>query len=138
MPQRRAFTLIEAITAIVILGTAMPAMLMALGQAHRDRISPAMASQARWIAIEKLEDVIADRSSPSRGWDYIDGANYPDEASITDSPGYTREVDIAETSADLQSVGTGYKTVSVTVEWTHSDGQTHTVVLATVMTELPS
>lgn len=138
MPQRRAFTLIEAITAIVILGTAMPAMLIALGQAHRDRISPAMASQARWIAMEKLEDVIADRSSLSRGWDYIDETNYPNEASIMGSPGYSREVDIAETAADLQTVGTGYKTVSVTVEWTHSDGQTHTVVLATVMTEIPS
>ena len=138
MRHRRAFTLIEAITAIVILGIAMPAMLLALGQAHRDRISPAMASQARWIAMEKLEDVFADRSSPSRGWEYIDGTNYPDEVTVPGSPGYSRSVDIAETGADLESLGTGYKTVSVTVTWTHADGQIHSVVLATVMTEIPS
>ncbi len=138
MRQRRAFTLIEAIVAIVILGIAMPAMLIALSQAHRDRISPARASQARWIAVEKMEDVIADRSSPTRGWSYIAGTNYPVETSITGSPGYSRKVTIAETGADLQSVGTGFKTVTVTVEWTHTDGQTHSVVLATVVTEFPS
>lgn len=138
MRRRRAFTLVEAIVAIVILGIALPPMLLALAQAHRDRISPAMASQARWIAIEKLEDVLADRSSPTRGWDFVDATNYPDESSVPGSPGYSRRVGIVETGPDLQTSGTGYKTVTVTVEWTHTDGQTHSVVFATVATELPS
>jgi Tfp pilus assembly protein PilV len=136
--RRRGFSLIDAIAAIVMLSVAAPAMLAALASAHRDRVSPAMASQARWLAIEKLEDILADRSSPTRGWDFVDGANYADESSISGFPGFTREVEIAETGADLQAAGEGYKTVTVTVRWTHLDGQPHQVELATVVTELPS
>ncbi|MCA9300282.1 MAG: hypothetical protein KDA28_14520, partial [Phycisphaerales bacterium] len=124
--------------AIVILSVATPAMLAALASAHRDRVSPVMASQARWLAMEKLEDILADRSSPARGWDFVDGANYAAEASIPGFAGYTREVAIAETTADLVTAGTGYKTVVVTVRWTHLDGEQHQVALATVVTELPT
>jgi hypothetical protein len=52
-------------------------------------------------------------------------------------PGYDREVTITETGPDLQSPGTGYKTVAVTVGWTHPDGTPRLVTLATVVTELP-
>lgn len=133
--RRRGFSLIDAIVSIVILSIAVPAMLAALASAHRDRVSPIMASQARWLAAEKLEDILADRSSPVRGWDYIDTANYADEAQVTGFAGYSRQVSIAETGADLQTAGTGYKTVTVTVGWTHTDGAAQELALATVVTE---
>ena len=135
--RRRGFTIIDAIVAVVILGVATPAMLAALASAHRDRVLPAMASQARWLAMEKLEDILADRSSPTRGWDYVDGANYPDEPTAPGMPGYSRGVTITETGADLQSAGTGYKTIEVAVGWTGADSQPHEFTLATVVTELP-
>lgn len=134
---RRGFSLIDAIIALVVLSVATPAMLAALASAHRDRVSPIMASQARWLAMEKLEDILADRSSPSRGWDYVAQPNYPDEDAVPGMPAYARQVVISETGPDLQSAGEGYKTVTVTVTWAHTDGQTHSVDLATVVTELP-
>ncbi len=135
--RRRGFTLIDAVVAIVILGVATPPMLVALAGAHRDRVLPAMASQARWLAMEKLEDILADRSSPTRGWDYVDAANYPDEPSAPGMPGYSRAVTITETGADLQSPGTGYKTIEVAVGWMGADSQPHELTLATVVTEMP-
>lgn len=132
---RRGFTLIEAIAAIVILSVSVPAMLWAVRTAMLRRVDPIMASRARWLATERLEDVIADRHSPSRGYTYVVNANYAAEASITGFPGFTRSVNIAETAVDLTSTGTGYKTVRVSVGYTDSRGTARTLSLATVITD---
>jgi len=132
----RAFTLIEAIIAMVVIGVTMPAMLWALGQANLDRVSPIQASTAKWLAMEKLEDVIADRSDPSRGYGYIISSNYPNEAKIPNFPGYTRQVTIVETDALFTAGGVGVKTIAVTVKWAHGNGQPHTISLRTVVTDL--
>jgi len=132
---RRGFTLIEAIISIVILSTAMPAMLWAVREAHRDRVSPIKASQARWLATEKLEDIIADRHSTTRGYTYLVNANYAAEASITGSPGFTRSVAIAETAANLVSAGTGFKRATVSVGWTDARGVGRTLAIATIITD---
>jgi type II secretory pathway pseudopilin PulG len=137
MLRRRAFTLIEAITAILILGISMPAMLMALTNAHRSRVTPIRASQARWLAMEKLEDVIADRASPTRGWEYIIASNFASEATVPGVAGYARAVSITETGSDLVTPGEGYKTIEVTVSWVHEESTSLSVTLATVLTELP-
>lgn len=131
----RGFTLIEAIVAVVILATAVPAMLLAVREAHRDRVSPVLASKARWLATEKLEDVIADRHSTTRGYAYLVNGNYAAENSITGSPGFTRTIAVTETAADLVSAGTGFKKVIVTVNWTDARGGARSLAIATVLTD---
>ena len=74
---RRGFTLIESIAAVVILAIAVPPMMFAVRDAHVQRVNPMLVSKARWLATEKLEDVIADRHCDSRGFDYLTGGNYP-------------------------------------------------------------
>ncbi len=133
--RQRGFTLIEAIIAIIVIGTTMPAMLWALGQASMDRVSPVQASTARWLAMEKLEDVLADRSDVDRGYTYIVASNYPDESSVSGFTDYARSVAIVETDASFTPGGTGVKKVKVTVSWVHHDGQTHSVSLSTVVTD---
>lgn len=135
MPRARGFTLIEAIVSIVILSTAVPAMLWAVSQAQRDRIGPVKASQARWLATEKLEDIIADRHSTTRGYSYLVNNNYAAESSITGYPGFTRSVAISETGADLASAGTGFKRATVTVTWTNSTGASKSLAIATIITD---
>lgn len=135
MPRRSGFTLIESIVSVVILSTALPAMLFAVREAHRDRVSPIKASQARWIATEKLEDIIADRHSTSRGWSYIAAGNYASEASVPGYTGFTRSVAISETAANLVSAGTGFKKVTVTVGWTDARGYARSLAIATVLTD---
>ena len=132
---QNGFTLIEAITAIVILSLAVPPMMWAIRSAHVQRVNPMMASRARWLATEKLEDVIADRHSESRGYDYLNSSNYPDESPVSGFPGFSRRVVFNETGADLSSPGNGYMTVTVEVSWADASQQQQTLTVSTVVTE---
>ena len=129
------FTLIEAIVCVVILGFAVPPMLLALREASVRRVAPVQASRARWLVQEKMEDVIADRHSTTRGYAYVVTANYPAEATITGFPGFSRSVVIAETAANLSSAGTGYKRATVTVTWRDTRGTSRSLAVATVITD---
>ncbi len=138
--RRKGFTLIETVSAIVILSVAVPPMLWAVTQAQRQRMNPIMASKARWLAVEKLEDIIADRHAiPARGWGHLIDANYPDEnpGDIgTGYEGFSRKVTpfVAETDADLSTPGVGYQVVTVTVGWTTSNGDNASLSISTVLT----
>jgi prepilin-type N-terminal cleavage/methylation domain-containing protein len=135
------FTLIETVAAIVILAVAVPPMLWAVAQAQYKRANPMQASKARWMAVEKLEDIIADRHSESgnRGWDYLVTANYSDEnpGDITGYPQFGRTVAFLETQADLSTVDAsgGYMTVTVSVTWTNAEGKAQSLSISTVLTE---
>ena len=132
---RRGFTLIEAIIAIVVLSIAVPPMLWSIRASHVQRVSPMKASQARWLATEKLEDIIADRHSTTRGYSYLTSGNYPNESSITGSPGFTRSVAFTETTANLSTSGTGYKKCVVTVTWIDGAGVSRSLAISTVVTD---
>ena len=140
-PRPRGFTLIETVAAILILAVAVPPMLWAVSQAQTKRANPMLASKARWLAIEKLEDIIADRHSTSgnRGWDYLTAANYPAEnpGDISGFPQFSRTVTLLETQADLSTPDSdgGYMNVSVTVSWTNAEGDSMSLSIATVLTE---
>ena len=130
------FTLIETIAAVVILTIAIPPMLWSVREAHIQRVNPMLASKARWVATEKLEDIIADRHSTTRGWAYLeDPANYPAEPTITGYPGFSRTVTRTQTEADLTTAGDGYMTIEVQVQWTDATGIVRTLSVSTVVTE---
>jgi len=129
------FTLIEAIIAIVVMSIAVPGMFWAIRDAQRERVDPVQVSRARWLASEKLEDIIADRNSGTRGWSYVVGGNYPAEGSVAGFAGFSRSVSIVETGASLSGAGTGYKTVTVTVGFVDGKGASRTLSLATVVTD---
>jgi prepilin-type N-terminal cleavage/methylation domain-containing protein len=132
---RRAFTLIECVVAIVILGVATPGMFMALRAAANSSMAGIQASRARWLIQDKLEDIIADRHSATRGYSYITAANYPDEASISGSPGFSRSVAIVPTNALLTGAGTGYLKVTVTVSYVDWNATTRSLSVGTVVTD---
>lgn len=131
----RGFTLIEAIIAIVILSVAMPSMLWAIRDAQTQRASPVLLARARWLASEKLEDIIADRHSTTRGYTYVKGTNYPAEATVAGFPGFSRSVQVTETDASLKNAGTGYKLVTVHVAWKDGKGISRAIDLSTVVTD---
>lgn len=129
------FTLIETIAAIVILTIAIPPMLWAVRQAQVQRVNPMMVSKARWLATEKLEDIIADRHSTTRGYAYLVSANYPNENPVTGYANFTRTVTFNETTADLSTAGTGYMRATVAVGWTDTTGTARSLSLATILTD---
>ncbi len=147
LTRRTGFTLIETIAAIVILAVAVPPMLWAVTESQRQRINPVMASKARWLAVEKLEDVIADRHSsdvapvPIRGYDWVvAGGDYVVEnpGDITGYPGFSRQVWLEETKANLSTTAPpplGYLKVKVTVGWVDAKGNNQTLNIWTVLTE---
>jgi len=132
---RQAFTLMETIAALVIMAIAVPPMLYAVRQAHAQRVNPVLASKARWLATEKLEDVIADRHSAARGYDYLVAGNYAAEGPVAGFAGFSRTVAFSETLADLVTPGDGYKRVTVSVSWTDSGGVARSLAIATIVTE---
>ncbi len=137
--RRNGFTLIETVAAIVILSLAVPPMLWAVREAQRQRINPMLASKARWLAVEKLEDIIADRhsSDAALGYDNLIAANYPAETPIGSDPGFNRTVTFLETLADLTTpdANGGYMNVTVQVSWTSAEGNVRSLSISTVLTE---
>lgn len=137
--RRRGFTLVETVLAIVILAMAVPPMLWAVKEAHHQRMNPMLASKARWLATSKLEDIIADRHSPDRGYAYLDVTNYAAE-NKGDIAGYiqfSRSVSFVTTDADLVTLNPagGYRTATVAVGWTDGDGTNQTLSISTVLTD---
>jgi type II secretory pathway pseudopilin PulG len=134
-PRRRAFSLIDTLAAIVLISVAAPLMLLAIGQSTLRRATATQAITARWLLSEKLESITADRHSTTRGYTYLTTANYPAEATVAGYPNFTRTTTITETTADLTTPGTGYKTVTVTVTWIDPTAGTRTSTLSTVVTD---
>ena len=136
--RRTGFTLMETVAAIVILAVALPPMLWAVTAAQRERINPMLASRARWLAVEKLEDIVADRHSTTRGYAYLITANYPAENPVPGYTGFTRTVTFLETKADLVTTSPaplGYMTVTVTVGWNDAVAAARTLAVSTVLTD---
>ena len=125
----------ESIAALVILSVAVPPMLFSLRAAQYNRVNPTMSLKARWLATEKLEDIIADRHSTTRGYTYVVAGNYVTENPVSGYTGFTRSVAISETAADLVTAGTGYKRVTVTVSWIDATGTSRSLVIATIVTD---
>lgn len=134
MARARGFTIIEAIITIVVLSIAAPPMLLALREAERQRTAPVQADRGRWLAAERLEEIVADRHASTRGWAYVVNANYSPEDPVQGFPGFSRQVSIQETGASLSGIGTGYKLVRVSVSWRDAGG-TKTLEVGTVLTE---
>jgi prepilin-type N-terminal cleavage/methylation domain-containing protein len=132
---RRGFTLIEAIAAMVILVTAVPPMLWAIRDAQLKQVGPVMLSRARCLATEKLEEIIADRHSTTRGYAWIQTGRYAAESTVSGYAGFSRSVSIVEAGASLSGAGTGYKTITVTISWTDGTGTPRSLAVSTVVTD---
>ncbi len=133
--QPRGFSLIETIVAIVILSVALPAMLWTVREGHIQRVNPILLSTARWLAVEKLEDVIADRHSTTRGYAYLISGNYPAENPVAGYAGFTRTISFNETLADLATPGAGYMKINVQIGWTDGEGTARTLSISTIVTD---
>lgn len=130
-----AFTIVEAVTAVAVAALMVPPTMWALRQAHLGRVAPVQASRAGWLAAEKLEDVIADRHSTTRGWAFVATPSYPAENPVAGNGAFSRSVTVQEFGADLTGPGTGYKVVTVRVSWTDAGGTPRELAVATVLTD---
>jgi len=116
-PTRKGVSLIELIAVIVIIGIAMPPMMLTLADSQHRRASPILADTARWLASESLEHIIADRYSHARGYDYITNDNYPPQPQVPGFTHFSRTVNIEDRGPALEPNAQGTRLVTVTVAW---------------------
>ncbi|MFG0283451.1 MAG: prepilin-type N-terminal cleavage/methylation domain-containing protein [Phycisphaerales bacterium JB039] len=133
--RHRGFTLTEVVAALVILAVGVPPAMWALREAALRRANPVLTTRARWLASARMEQIIADRHSPLRGYDFLQSDNYPDESAVSGAPMFARTVEFDETGPDLVTAGTGFMTVRVRVQWNDAIGQPRELELATLLTE---
>lgn len=106
------FTLVELVLVIVVAGVAMFPIAMMFATATADAPQAQIATQAVFLAQERMESILADRAAPSRGFAWITAAHYPPEPTIAGFPGFSRSVSV---SADSTWQGVTFRHVRVTV-----------------------
>lgn len=122
--RRRSATIIEAVAAVVILGVALPPLMQAFGEGTRQSIYPTNATIASFLAIERMEEVIARRFKSSTGYADLTATNFPDESPVSGFSRFNRTVTFSEVTSSLAPSGSavGYRKARVTVTWTAGGG----------------
>lgn len=121
---QRGFTLIEIIITIVLLAIITSGLMAMFTTFSKSNGDPSVMTQATELAQEKMEQIIADKNNPARGFTYLSTTgpnNYPAEnAASLGFPNFSRSVNIVYVNP-AASLNTGvagptnYKNVSVTV-----------------------
>jgi len=88
---KNGFTLLEVVIVIVMVGMFIPAMFTALqtGTIQESRIR--YGQQQLFLAEAAMEEIIADRNSPNRGFSYLASGRY---GAFTGISGFTRQVQV--------------------------------------------
>ena len=117
--QTRATTIIEVVTAIVILSVALPALMTAFADSANQVVLPVNATVASFLATERMEQIIARRYRNDSGYDALTTVNFPAESPVSGFGRFSRSVTITEVDTNLATSGSavGYRKVKVTVTW---------------------
>jgi type II secretory pathway pseudopilin PulG len=91
-------SLIEVVLAIVILGLAVPPLMFAMSAGIQQYEATLIQQDLSQLAAERMWEIFADHADPTRGYDYIADAAYPDEPAPRGLTGYTRQTTIREVS----------------------------------------
>jgi Tfp pilus assembly protein PilV len=106
------FTLIEMVLIIVITAIAVLPLSMLFANTSIRSGDARNATIAAQLAQAKMEELTADKNSPTRGFSYLVTGNYPAESPVAAFPGYNRSVAFA---ADSTYDGVTFRAVGVTV-----------------------
>ena len=132
MKHRReyGFSLLEMVIAVIIMGIALTPLLNFFAESATRAVSAEMLGVAHFLAIDKAEEILCDRHSPTRGLSYITSGYADDEP----RPGYNRTVAVQEVSSqDLETptAGSGFYRCVVTVTCSGGDTEVSFVVCET-------
>ena len=113
--------------AIVILSIALPPMVASFADASRQSIRPSNATVASFLAIDRMEEVVARRYQGTDGYTALSVpsmASFPNESAVSGFPLFGRTTVVEYVAIDYgtgvitASVSdTGYKRVRVSVTW---------------------
>lgn len=115
----RAMTIIEVVTAVVILSVGLPPLVKSFADSSNQSHLPINATIASFLATERMEQIVARRYRNNAGYAALTTANFPAESPVTGFPRFSRTVTISEVTSSLAASGSavGYRKVRVTVTW---------------------
>lgn len=115
----RAMTIIEVVTAVVILSVGLPPLVKSFADSSMASHLPVNATIASFLATERMEQIVARRYRNDSGYAALTTVNFPTESPVTGFPRFTRTVTISEVTSALAASGSavGYRKVRVTVTW---------------------
>lgn len=108
------FTLPEVVLILVIAAVAVLPLGLLFANTSIHSGEARCATVMAELAQAKMEEIAADKSSPSRGFAYLVSENYPPEDVVAEFPGYSRTVSFAP---DSVYDGVTFRTVNVTVSY---------------------
>jgi len=113
---RSGATVIELVSALVILGVALPPLMRAFIESSTQTIGPSNATVAAFLAIEKMEQITARRYSSTTGFSQVTAEP---AAGVPGFPIFTRSVTVSNDTAGLLNIASDsdYKRVRVIVSW---------------------
>ena len=133
---QRGFTLIEIIITIVLLAVLTSGLMAMFTTFSKSNGDPSVMTQATELAQEKMEQIIADKNNPARGFNYVTNGNYPAEPPFNPAlgfNGFSRSVNVifVNTGALDTTVSPGptnYKKITVTVNSNTGSVTTSTLI----------
>jgi prepilin-type N-terminal cleavage/methylation domain-containing protein len=136
MRLRRGLSLVEVVLAIVILGLAVPPLMFAMAAGIQQQEATLVQQDLTQLASERMWEVFADHANPTRGYDYIVNAAYPDEIAPRGLTGFARQTTIKEVSPTdyaTEQADSGIKRFRVVV----SGPQNASLVIESFVTDVP-
>jgi type II secretory pathway pseudopilin PulG len=128
MNDKKGFTLLEAVLAVLILGIGFFSTMLLIENISISTINTDRNIVSTQLANEKIETIIADKKF--KGFSYVDNSHYPTETLSGPYTGYKRKVFISEVQpGDLFTPmpGSGIKRVLVTVYWGNTAAEQVTI-----------
>lgn len=98
MIRRRGLALIEVVLVMVILGLAVPPLLIQVSVGAKQQSTALIQQNLVQLASERLWEISVDHANPTRGYSAITPAAYPDENAPRGLAGYSRRTDVREVS----------------------------------------
>lgn len=153
---RRAFSLIESIVVVMVLGISVPPMLLLMGDAASDRVDSVSTTRATTLAAAVLEQVIADVHSSAAGLGFSaldDPATYLNTSGTGLRDRLTGVTSVYESLGITYSVGVGplvdqtgavsgdssldvFRVVTVTVDFPSARVGTLSLAVSTMVADL--
>ncbi len=133
---RPGLSLIEVVVAIVILGLAVPPLLISIAAGVQQQQLGLIQQNLANLASERMWQVFTDHADPTRGYDAIVPAAYPDESAPHGLTGYTRRTEIREVNPSdylTPLSGSGVKRFRIIV----SGPQNQSLTVESFVTNIP-
>ena len=136
MRARHALSLIEVVVAMVLLGLAVPPLLLQIAAGVKQQEATLIQQNLAHLASERMWLIFTDHADSTHGYDAIIAAAYPNETAPDGLTGYTRKTEVREVSPTdyiTPQAGSGVKRFRIQV----SGPRNQSLTVESLVTDIP-